>query len=302
MLLETACDRYLEHLTVERNLSPRTVSAYSTDLRSLREHLQGQGARHVAEVQPAQVTRWLASVAERGLKPSSQARALSAVRRFFALLVARDTIPASPVQKIRGPHRRRSLPVILSRADVLRMLEVPDQRTPRGQRDRAMLELLYASGLRASELCGLTLDALHLQLGVVRPRGKGSKERIVPMGQPARDAIERYLAEGRVALLKGRPCEYLFIGNARRNHARPLSRMGLFKIVRRCAAAAGIPKSISPHKLRQAFATHLLQGGADLRSVQQMLGHADIATTEIYTHVQTDELREAVDTFHPLGR
>ncbi|MEO0812554.1 MAG: tyrosine-type recombinase/integrase, partial [Myxococcota bacterium] len=158
-------------------------------------------------------------------------------------------------------------------------------------------ELMYASGLRASELCELEIDDIHLELGVVRPRGKGGKERVVPMGDIARQCLENYLAEGRVALLRGRPSSSIFIGN----RGRALSRMALFKIVRRYAAAAGIQKEISPHKLRHAFATHLLQGGADLRAVQQMLGHADISTTEIYTHVDRAQLKHSVDRYHPLG-
>jgi integrase/recombinase XerD len=232
------------------------------------------------------------------MSPSTQARALSAVRQLFAYLVREDGLPADPTQLLEGPKRRRPLPVSLSRAEAERLVELPRGDAPRALRDRAALELLYAAGLRASELCLLRVDDLHLSLGVVRPTGKGKKERVVPMGQPAVLALTAYLERGRPALLRGRPSPYVFIGN----RARPLSRMALWKIVRRYAGAAGINRDISPHKLRHAFATHLLQGGADLRAVQEMLGHADISTTEIYTHVAKDELRTSVDKHHPLGR
>jgi len=244
------------------------------------------------------LARWLRSLADRGLAAPSQARALSAARQLFTFLLREGALDKNPAAELRGPRRRRPLPVVVSREQAVRMMEQPDVKTPRGERDRAALELLYGSGLRASELCGLRVDDINLNLGVVRPKGKGSKERLVPLGKPAAAALEQYLSHGRVALLKGRPSLYVFIGN----RARALSRMALFKIVRRCATAAGIPRSISPHKLRHAFATHLLQGGADLRSVQEMLGHADVSTTEIYTHVEREQLKKVVDQHHPLGR
>jgi len=295
--LEALSDRFLDHLRVERNLSPRTVEAYAHDLKVMREHLATVALDDAAAVSQVHVARWFRTLAQNGQKASSQARALSAVRRFFLYLVRSGVLSQSPVDGIQGPSRRRPLPVVLSHAEVERMLNEPDGRTPRGQRDRAALELLYASGLRASELCALRLDDVHMQLGVVRPRGKGSKERLVPMGEPAMRALKTYLDDGRQALLKARPSLYVFIGN----RARPLTRMALFKIVRRYATAAGISKAISPHKLRHAFATHLLQGGADLRAVQEMLGHADISTTEIYTHVETEQLKKTVNAHHPLG-
>jgi integrase/recombinase XerD len=296
--MERERDRFLDHLRVERNLSPRTLEAYAHDLAVLIGHLDQQGVRRVRDVATVHLARWLHSLAERGLSPASQGRALSAARQWFLYLVREDGLPADPTALLSGPRRRRPLPVTVSRVEAERLVGAPAGETPRALRDRAALELLYAAGLRASELCNLRVDELHLTLGVVRPVGKGRKERVVPMGQPAVRALERYLESGRPLLLKGRPSPYVFIGN----RARPLSRMALFKIVRRYAKAAGIPRAISPHKLRHAFATHLLQGGADLRAVQEMLGHADIATTEIYTHVARDELRDSVDRHHPLGR
>ncbi len=307
MRVEACVERYLEVLRVERNLSPHTVEAYQRDLRSLLESLAASGIHAAAETRAVHLTRWLRSLAAAGKSPASQGRALSAARQLFAFLVREGAIPTSPVAEITGPKRRRPLPVVPSRQEMARLVEAPGARpassgrttvTARFLRDRAALELLYAAGLRATELCRLRLDELHLQLGVVRPTGKGSKERVVPVGKPAIAAVTDYLASGRPRLLKGRPSDYVFIGNA----GKPLSRMALFKIVRRYGKVAGIARKISPHKLRHAFATHLLQGGADLRSVQEMLGHADISTTEIYTHVDSDALRTAVDKHHPLGR
>ncbi len=288
-------DRFLAHIQVERNLAQATVSAYARDLQTLGEGLSA-GSDDVHEVRPLHLSQWLMRLSEQGHKPSSQARALSAARSFFKFLQLEGVIEHNPTDELRRPKARRPLPVVLGREDLMRMLNAPDHTTTRGKRDKAMLELMYASGLRASELCNLRLDELHLQLGVVRPFGKGAKQRVVPMGRPAIAALQCYIDEARPALLKGRASVFVFIGNKQKH----LSRMGLFKIVRRYAVAAGIPAAISPHKLRHAFASHLLQGGADLRAVQEMLGHASISTTEIYTHVDAEQLRAAVDK-HPLA-
>jgi integrase/recombinase XerD len=291
-------DRFLDHLRVERNLSPNTLEAYARDLSGMLAHLGTQGVRQPRQLDRSHLLRWLRSLAERGAKATSQARALSAARRFCAMLVRWQVLSSNPATDVEGPVRRRKLPALVSRAEAGRFVVAPKGESPRALRDRAALELLYAAGLRASELCDLRLDELHANLGVVRPRGKGRKERVVPVGQPALAALQHYLDAGRAALLKGRTSDHVFIGN----RGQALSRSALFKIVRRYGRAAGIERPISPHKLRHAFATHLVQGGADLRSVQEMLGHANIATTEIYTHVQTDALRQTVDGYHPLGK
>ena len=293
--VEELCERYLDMLRVERNLSEHTIEAYARDLAVMRAAV---GVSAVADVRPVHIARWLRGLAASGKSPASQARALSAARQFFAFCVRDGVIAVNPVLEIIGPKRRRPLPVVPSRAEMGRLVEAPPGNGARFVRDRAMLELLYAAGLRASELCKLRLDELHLQMGVVRPTGKGSKERVVPVGKPALAALQEYLGSGRARLLKGRPSDFVFIGNS----GKPLSRMALFKIVRRYAKVAGITRKLSPHKLRHAFATHLLQGGADLRAVQEMLGHADISTTEIYTHVEGEQLRAAVNRHHPLGR
>ena len=297
MDIEDASDLFLDHLSVEKNLAARTVEAYSRDLKSFRESLKKAEPKNLVDLTPVHVSRWLRSQARRGLSASSQSRGLSALRQLFAFHVKESRIGANPAKEVRGPRTRRKLPVVISRSQAVALIESPDIKNPRGLLSRAALELLYAAGLRASELCGLKLTELHLELGVVRPHGKGSKERIVPIGEVARHWLEHYIGHGRPALLKGRPSEHVFIGNK----AQALSRMALFNIVRRAAVAAGIPKDISPHKLRHAFATHLLQGGADLRVVQEMLGHADISTTEIYTHIDRTGLEQTVNTHHPLG-
>lgn len=295
--VEQAVDTFLDHLRVERNLSPRTVEAYAGDLSRLLVSLRAEGIVRVDDVRTVHLARAFQGLAAGGAAASSQARAMSAVRQLFAYLKRGGRVREDPSTDLRGPRLRRPLPKIVSRAEAERLVEAPDVRTARGQRDRAALELLYGAGLRASELCQLRLDDVHLSLGVVRPRGKGSKERVVPLGRPAIEAIEHYLAEGRRDQLRGASSPFVLIGN----RGRPLSRMGLFKIVRRYGLVAGVRRQTSPHVLRHAFATHLLQGGADLRAVQEMLGHADISTTEIYTHVDGDQLRRTVDAAHPLG-
>ncbi len=213
MYIEDACDLFLDHLSVEKNLAPRTVEAYSRDLTSFRASLKKSESQNLVDFTPVHVSRWLRSQAKRGLSASSQSRGLSALRQLFAFHVKEGRIGANPAKEVRGPRTRRKLPIVISRSQAVALIESPDVKTPRGLLARAALELLYAAGLRASELCGLKITELHLELGVVRPQGKGSKERIVPMGEVAKGWLERYLGHGRPALLKGRPSEYVFIGN-----------------------------------------------------------------------------------------
>ncbi|HET6345586.1 MAG TPA: site-specific tyrosine recombinase, partial [Myxococcota bacterium] len=295
---EQMCDRYLDHLRVERNLSAHTIESYGRDLTGLRQFLVERGCRDSADVTPAALQAWLGHLGARQLAASSQGRALSAARQLFAFLVRERLLEHNPAREITGPSHYRPLPVVPSQAESARIVTLPNDATPQGLRNRAALELLYGSGLRASELCQLRLEDLNLNAGLVRPQGKGGKERLVPVSPPGLVALRAYLEAGRPALVKGPPNSFVFLGNK----GRALSRMGLFKIVRRSGVTAGVTAKVSPHKLRHAFATHLLQGGADLRSVQEMLGHASIATTEIYTHVAQDALQDTVDRHHPLGR
>lgn len=296
--LDAHKDQFLDHLRVERHLSNKTIEAYAGDLGGLIELLNRKGIEQAKEIRVEHVLMWQQTFLEQKKRASSQARALSAARQWFRYLLQRGERLDDPVRLVPAPKLRRPLPVVLSIEEMQRLLAAPQGKSPRVLRDRAIMELLYACGLRASEACQLRLSEMSLQLGVLRPVGKGNKERVVPMGQPAQLALVEYLQQGRPHLLKGRPSDAVFIGNG----GRPFSRMGLFKIIRRYAKVAGITKDISPHKLRHAFATHLLSGGADLRSVQEMLGHADISTTEIYTHVTMDGLKTTVDKFHPLGK
>lgn len=295
--MQQAIDQYMHHLRVERNLATNTLDAYAKDLERFSVFLMQHAVTNPKDISATHVVEWLKHLADLDLAKSSQARAFSAIRRFFVFLVREKVLPKNPVSKIAGPKPRRHLPVVLSKAQVKAMLDSVQGKHPRTERDRAMLELMYSSGLRSSELCALQMDDVNLQLGIVRPKGKGSKERVVPLGKQAANALTEYLQHGRRMLLKGRPSPFVFIGNCGQH----ISRMGLFNIVKRAALLAGISKTVSPHTLRHAFATHLLQGGADLRAVQEMLGHADISTTEIYTHVETAQLKKLVDACHPLG-
>jgi integrase/recombinase XerD len=295
--LETACDLFLAHLQVERNLSPRTLESYGNDLCKLRTTLRAQGTDTVGAVQPNQVADWLQGFARRGQRPASQARARVSVRQFFLWLQRQQHSDGRAIEGLVAPRVVRQMPNVVGEHDAQRVMQAPQGTGPRALRDRAALELLYGSGLRVSELCELRLEQLNLGRNLVRPLGKGRKERLVPLGGPAHAALTTYLTHGRPQLLKGHKSAAVFIGNAGKN----LSRMAMYTIVRRCALAAGVLQPMSPHKLRHAFATHLVRGGADLRSVQQLLGHASIATTEIYTHVVTRELQEAVEAHHPLA-
>lgn len=295
--LDMECDLYLESLILERNLSRHTVEGYARDLARFCASLSAEGLTSLEEVGTVTIARWLRELSQTGLAAASQARALSAVRQLFAFRIRRGLQQHNPATELRGPRTPRTLPATPSKRQMLELLAAPDPSTPRGQRDRAALELLYAAGLRASELCGLELDQLDLEFGWVRPRGKGEKERLVPLGSVARSALGSYLNDGRLKLLRGSTSSCVFIGNRQR----PLSRMALYNQVRRYARAAGIAEAVSPHQLRHAFATHILRGGADLRAVQQMLGHADLSTTEIYTHVDGEMLKGVVERHHPLG-
>lgn len=270
-----------------------TVQAYSRDLARFMLFLEKRG------ISPPQVTQedMLAYMSglQGGISIRSAARNLSALKLFFRFLVSTGRIEASPARLLGTPKIPQRLPGVLSREEVERLLAQPQPVTPLGLRDRAMLELLYATGLRVSELVTLKVQNINLEAGFVRTLGKGSKERMVPMGAKAMEALRGYLADGRPALLKRRISAYLFL-NLR---TKPITRQGFWKIIREYGRKAGIPQKIKPHLLRHSFATHLLECGADLRSVQIMLGHADISTTQIYTHVTRERLREVHEKFHP---
>ena len=274
--------------------SPRTVDAYRRDLRSLADWLDRPPATATTE----ELERWIAELRAQGLSPATIARRVAAVRSYFRHLVLLGAAAESPAAELELPRRLRRLPRTLSVGEVERLIDAADGTTPRAFRDRALVELLYGAGLRVSEAVGLERSGVDLEQRLVRCVGKGDKERIVPVGRQAAEALRRYLARGRPHLDRRHRPE-LFL-NAQGG---PLTRAGAFLILRRVAAKAGLePERIHPHLLRHSFATHLLEGGADLRSVQEMLGHADLATTELYTHVTDRRRRELYFRAHPHAR
>jgi integrase/recombinase XerD len=285
--------RYLDYLVVEKGLSSNTVAAYRADLKRLSRALGSR--RRIEQARTQDLLKVLRQMRVEGRSPRSVARWIVALRGFFSYLVAEGVLREDPAANLDAPRIWRSLPKVLSFAEVEALLAAPDRSVPAGLRDAAMLEVLYATGLRVSELIRLRLGDLHLDAGYVRCWGKGSKERVVPLGSEADATLQRYLAEGRPAFLQGKRSDCLFVN--RRGSA--MSRQGFWKIVKRYGLQAGIHTSLSPHVVRHSFATHLLENGADLRAVQIMLGHSDISTTQIYTHINRERLRRIYDDFHP---
>jgi integrase/recombinase XerD len=285
---------YLDHLRVERRLAEHTLESYARDLSALAAFADAAG-RQPESLDRASLEEFVRRQMTRGLSPRSVARAVAAVRGFYRFLVVDRRLERNPADDLRPPRAWPALPQCLSLDDVDRLLAQPDVDTPRGLRDRAMIELLYATGLRVSELVGVRMADLHMDEQYLTCIGKGSKERIVPIGEQASDWITRYRATARRELLKARTTPRLFV-NARGGS---LSRVGFWKILKQYGRAAGLPRTLSPHVLRHSFATHLLERGADLRAIQLMLGHADLSTTQIYTHVLEARLRTVYDRFHP---
>ena len=291
-------DQYLNYLLVEKGLGKKTLDAYSRDLARYFEFLKQESIENLGENDTALILKHLIDMKKDGLGARSRARHLVTIRGFYRFLVQEKIIKADPSRTIDLPKSGLKLPEVLSADEINSLLETPGTDTPRGLRNAAMLELLYASGLRVSELINLKLLDINLEAGFVRVFGKGSKERIVPMGSGAINALQDYLKSGRPNLLKADlTSSYLFVARA----GKPMTRQGFWKLLRKCALEAGLKRKISPHSLRHSFASHLLEGGADLRSVQVMLGHVDITTTQIYTHVATERLREIHGRFHPRG-
>ncbi len=294
--LDGAVDAFLHYLVVEKGLQPNTIRAYSRDLRGYLETLEAGGIDAPAGLTRDALELHAVRLSRRGLSPASRARMLSTLKHFHRFL-SREGMGPDVADRVASPKRPRRLPGVLTVRQVELLLDQPDD-TPLGLRDRAMLEMAYGAGLRVSELCGLTSDAVLWEQGVVLVTGKGDKQRVVPYGRPAARALQRYVDRARPRLLDGRLSPYVFL-NVRGGR---LSRVGFFKRLKQHAAAAGIERRVSPHVLRHSFATHLLEGGADLRLVQELLGHADIATTQIYTNVDTRHILETHRAFHPRGR
>ena len=300
-----AARRYLDHLTVERGLADNTLTAYRRDLERYVAFLAKRGIRDLAAVEPRTIRSFIASISAsthgpdgESYKATSVARTLSAVRTFHRFAVREGMVEEDPTAGVVRPRLPRALPHPLTIDEVTAVIEVPGPDRPVGLRDRAILELLYGAGLRVSELTGLDVDDLDLEEGSVRVFGKGSKERDVPVGRMAREAVAAYLTRGRPALASARSRSALFL-NARGGR---LTRQSCARLVDAHARAAGIRRTVTPHDLRHSFATHLLEGGADVRVVQELLGHASVATTQIYTLVTTEHLRMAYYTAHPRAR
>lgn len=293
--LEAALDVFLIHVRIEKGLAANSVEAYARDLRRYTDDLARQGVTDWQDVRREHLLAHLDHLVRRGISSRSQSRALSAIRSLHRLLVTERLASLDPTEDVDGPRASRKLPQLPTRAEIDRLLAAPSARGASGMRDRAMLELLYATGLRVSELVGLSVNDVHLETRMLLARGKGSKERIVPIGAPAADAVRAYLETARPRLLHGRVSKDLFVTP----RGRRMTRQGFSKLLDRYARSAGIRRRISPHKLRHAFATHLLAGGADLRAVQAMLGHADVSTTQIYTHVERTQLQRLYAQHHP---
>ncbi len=282
-------------LALEEGASPRTIEAYRRDVVRCATFLRGQGITTARDITPAALREFVYHLKDLGLAGSSIRRNISALRTWFRVMVAEGLVAHDPTERLDSPQRWRTLPEVLSVDEVTRLLAAPQLDERLAFRDRAMLELAYGAGLRVSEWIGLALKDVLLEEGLLRVFGKGSKERLVPIGRSAIGAVAVYIRELRPVLEKGAGKGILFLNG----RGQPLTRMGAWKILRKYVEQAGIEKSVSPHTLRHSFATHLLEGGADLRAVQEMLGHADIATTQIYTHVDREYLRSVHRQYHP---
>jgi integrase/recombinase XerD len=295
LTLDAAIQQFLDHLRVERELTPATVEAYGRDLGVFARFAATRRVKAAAAVRSIDILDFLAFLTEKKLTARSQARRLIALRQLFKFLKAERACATNPTEDVDLPRYGRKLPDFLSVEEVDRLLAAPDRRAPRGCRDAAMLETLYATGLRVSELVKMRLRDVNFDAGYLVTFGKGRKERLVPVGEAALGALRAYVEGARSTFMGPRATDALFLTH----HGRAMTRQGFWKLLGRYAVAAGIRKRISPHKLRHSFATHLVERGADLRAVQAMLGHADIGTTEIYTHVSRGHLRAVYDRFFP---
>ncbi len=295
--IDVLIDQYLNYLLIEKGLSNATLASYSSDVIRYQQFLQKKGVRRLSETDTPLILKHLIGLRNSGLGARSRARHLVAIRGCYRFAVHEKFLKHDPSRLVDLPKIGLKLPDVLSVDEVSELLSKPDTSKPVGARDAAMLELLYAAGLRVSELVNLKLQNINLEAGFVRVFGKGSKERVVPIGLHAQTKIEFYIQNYRKTTLKNQPSPYLFVARA----GKPITRQGFWKLLRRYGDQTQLHKNITPHSLRHSFATHLLEGGADLRAVQVMLGHVDISTTQIYTHVTRKHLKELHQKFHPRG-
>jgi len=291
---------FLMYLKLEKSVSANTLSAYQRDIVQFRNYIQEQlGASDPAKITTAQLQGFAGWMSSNNRSAATIARTISGVRAFYKYLLTEDLLGHDPTSLVETPRIGRSLPEVLSFGEIVQMIAAVDMSKPQGERNRAIIEVLYGCGLRVSELVNLTLHQLHFDLGFVLITGKGNKQRWVPIGKPAMDQTERYITYSRCHITPQKGHEdYVFLNNS----GKKLTRVMIFYIVKSLAEKAGIHKNIHPHSLRHSFATHLVEGGGDLRSVQEMLGHESILTTEIYTHLDRSFLRETVEKYHPMGR
>ncbi len=295
--LDIVVDQYINYLVFEKGLSELTIESYSSDLSKYLKFLEQKGVKDIIQADTPLILKHLIALRESGLGSKSCARHLITLRGFYRFLVQEKILEFDPAKLIDLPKSGLKLPDVLSVSEVNLLLNIPDSNKPLGKRNSAMLELLYAAGLRVSELVNLKFLDVNLEACFVRVLGKGSKERIVPFGLYAKNKIDDYINNSRPLLLKNRISQYLFVARA----GKPMTRQGFWKLLKHYVKQAGIKKKVTPHSLRHSFASHLLEGGADLRTVQVMLGHVDISSTQIYTHVARDHLRQIHEKYHPRG-
>jgi integrase/recombinase XerD len=295
--MEQLLDQYLHYLIVEKGLSKNTIDAYSHGLTRFLDYLRTKKVQEMPKVTKFDIRAFLLGLKKQGLSTKTVVRNLVAIRTFFRFLVQEGILEANPIEELESPKMARTLPEILSLKEVEQLLEQPHPQTPMGIRDRAILEVLYATGMRVSELTQLPINQVNLEGGYVIVLGKGSKERIIPLGSEAMKWVAFFLKVARERLSKGKESPFLFINRS----GRRMSRQQVWKNIKAYGRKAGIRKRITPHLLRHSFGSHLLEGGADLRSVQMMLGHVDISTTQIYTHVTGERLKKVHQRYHPRG-
>ncbi len=286
------------YLYIEKNRSQNTVDAYGQDVTRFIKRAKLKSSKAVKAVTPQEIISYIKSLKNSGASARTSARSLASIKSFYKYLVGEDIMTSNPAEVIQSPKLGRSIPTVLSAKEVEKILSAPNIKTPEGVRDVAMLETIYATGFRASELVAIKLKDINLEMGYISTIGKGSKERTVPLGEVATERIKEYRATARPLLLKNRVSDSLFV--TRRGSE--MTRQGFWKMIKLRAKQAGILKKISPHSMRHSFATHLLEHGADLRSVQQMLGHSDISTTQIYTHVARARISEIYEKTHPRAK
>lgn len=293
--MEELIDVFLNYLSVERGLSNNTIVSYRKDLASYLDFLKNRQINTLSRAARKDITDFMLAQKDKGISTNSIARRLAAIRMFHRFLVREKILKSDPASLVDSPRLWKKIPETLSLNEVGALLNQPNIRDTQGRRDKAILETLYATGMRVSEAVGLRMNNINLDIGFLRCIGKGNKERIIPLGSKAVQSLKRYLEMGRPKILKNRECEFLFLNR----FGKKISRQSLWKIVKRYARQARIKKPIKPHILRHSFATHLLERGADLRSVQEMLGHANISTTQIYTHINKERLKNIHRMFHP---